>query len=222
MEQLRILLVDDHILFRKGLAQLLDAQPDFDVVGEAENGQSAVDQALALKPDLVLMDLRMPVRDGINATRQIKRELPSTQVVILTVSEEDHDLYAAIQSGANGYLVKDLRPEELFQELRGLIRGETPLSRVMTGKLLRYVAEQNRIAPPLAAFGSISSREGEVLALIVDGLSNVEIASRLGISVNTVRNHVCSILEKLGARNRVQAAVYAVRSGLFEPEAEVE
>ncbi|MCS7179236.1 MAG: response regulator transcription factor [Anaerolineae bacterium] len=214
MNPLRILLVDDHILFRKGLARLLDAQPDFQVIGEASDGAEGVEKARALRPDVVLMDLRMPLCDGLEATRQIKRELPGIRVVVLTVSEDDQDFLAAIRCGADGYLVKSMRPEALFQELRGLAQGETPLSRTMTGKLLRQVARA--ASSPLLAIqpDTLSPRERQVLALLAEGLSNEEIAGELGIAENTVRNHVRHILEKLGLKNRVQAAVYAVRHGI--------
>ncbi len=214
MNPLRILLVDDHILFRKGLARLLDAQPDFQVVGEASDGAEGVEKARALRPDVVLMDLRMPVCDGLEATRQIKRELPGVQVVVLTVSEDDQDFLAAIRCGVDGYLVKSMRPEALFQELRGLAQGEVPLSRTMTGKLLRQLARATPAPMPMAQPDSLSERERQVLILLAEGLSNEEIAEELGIAKNTVRNHVRSVLEKLGLRNRVQAAVYAVRQGL--------
>ncbi|MCS7283555.1 MAG: response regulator transcription factor [Anaerolineae bacterium] len=216
MNPLRLLLVDDHILFRKALARLLDAQPDFQVVGEASDGAEGVEKARALRPDVVLMDLRMPVCDGLEATRQIKRELPGTRVVILTVSEDDQDFLAAIRHGADGYLVKNIRPEVLFQELRGLAKGEAPISREMVSKLLRQMTYQERSCPPVGLIETLSEREREVLALLAEGLSNEEIAGELNIAVNTVRNHVRNILEKLGVRNRVQAAVYAVRCGLAE------
>jgi len=215
MNPLRILLVDDHILFRKGLARLLDGQPDFEVVGEAADGSEGIEQARTLQPDVVLMDLRMPVCDGLEATRQIKREVPSARVVVLSVSDDEQDFIAAVRCGADGYLVKDIQPDGLFQELRGLIRGEVPLSRAMTGKLLRQLARGGRPVSPSVSPDVLSAREREVLLLLAEGLSNAEIAAELGVAVNTVRNHVCSILEKLGVRNRVQAAVYAVRAGLF-------
>jgi two-component system nitrate/nitrite response regulator NarL len=220
VDALRILLVDDHVLFRKGLARLLDAQPDFEVVGEAADGAEAIQRVQALRPDVVLMDLRMPVCDGLEATREIKRDHPSVRVVMLTVSEDDQDFFAAIRCGADGYLVKDMRPEGLFRELRGLANGEAPISKAMTGKMLRQLALGGRPAVPAAPVDVLSDREREVLALVAEGMPNAEIAAELGVAVNTVRNHVRSILEKLGLRNRVQAAVYAVRAGLLPTQKE--
>jgi DNA-binding NarL/FixJ family response regulator len=220
MEPLRILLVDDHLLFRKGLAQLLDAQPDFEVVGEATDGLEAVEQAHQLRPDLALMDIRMPNCDGFDATRRIKAQMPEVLVVMLTVSEDERDLTKAIRYGADGYLLKDLMPETLFQQLRGLRSGEAPISRAMTGKMFRQLAQQGRPIAQPGATTLLSTRECEVLALIVEGFSNQEIAEELGIARNTVKNHLRSILAKLGVRNRAQAAAYAVTHGLVHLPAE--
>ncbi len=214
MELLRTLLVDDHLLFRKGLARLLDAQPDFEVVGEAADGLEAVEQARLLHPDLVLMDIRMPKCDGLEATRRIKAQTPELRVVMLTVSEDEQDLAAAVCSGADGYLLKDLLPETLFQQLRGLAAGHTPISRTMTGKLFHQLAHQSRPVVQPAASAVLSARECEVLGLVVHGCSNREIAEELGIAHNTVKNHLRSILVKLGVKNRAQAAAYAVSHGL--------
>jgi DNA-binding NarL/FixJ family response regulator len=214
METLRILLVDDHLLFRKGLARLLSAQPDFEVVGEAADGLEAVEQAQSLHPDLVLMDIRMPNCDGLEATRRIKAYMPDVWVVMLSVSDDEGDLVTAVRYGADGYLLKDLLPETLFQQLRGLMAGEAPMSRAMTGKLLRQLAQQSQPTVQPSASEVLSARECEIVALVVDGLSNAEIAEELGIARNTVKNHVRSILAKLGVRNRAQAAAYAVSHGL--------
>lgn len=214
MSTLRILLVDDHLLFRKGLARLLDAQPDFEIVGEAADGLEAVGKAELLHPDVVLMDIRMPNCDGLEATRRIKGQLPDVRVVMLTVSEDEQDLAAAVRYGADGYLLKDLLPEALFQYLRGAMSGEAPISPTMTGKLFHQLAQQGRPAAQPAAAAILSARECEVLALVVDGCSNQEIAQELSIAHNTVKNHLRSILTKLGVKNRAQAAAYAVSHGL--------
>lgn len=214
MSTLRILLVDDHLLFRKGLARLLDAQPDFEIVGEAADGLEAVGKAELLHPDVVLMDIRMPNCDGLEATRRIKGQMPNVRVVMLTVSEDEQDLAAAVRYGADGYLLKDLLPEALFQFLRGAMSGEAPISPTMTGKLFRQLAQQSRPAVQPAAAAVLSARECEVLALVVGGCSNQEIAQELSIAHNTVKNHLRSILTKLGVKNRAQAAAYGVSHGL--------
>jgi two-component system nitrate/nitrite response regulator NarL len=219
MSPLRILLVDDHLLFRKGLARLLDAQPDFEVVGEAADGLEAVEQARRLRPDVVLMDVAMPSSDGLEALHRIKTHLPQVQVVVLTVSDSEEDLASAIRYGADGYLLKDVQPEVLFQQLRGLGAGEAPLSRSLTAKVLRLLqrqlerASQPATVLPLAA-AALTPRESQVLALLVDGASNAAIARELGIAHNTVKNHLRSILRKLGVRNRAQAVARALREGL--------
>jgi two-component system nitrate/nitrite response regulator NarL len=215
METLRVLLADDHLLFRKGLAQLLDSQPDFEVVGEATNGLEAVAQTQSLQPDLVLMDINMPNSDGFEATHRIKAKAPNVRVVMLTVSEDADDLKAAIQCGADGYLLKDLSPETLFQQLRGLASGEAPISRAMTGKLFDQLARKSQpVAQPTTATGKLSKRESQVLALVASGYSNQDIADELSIAHNTVKNHLRSILSKLEVKNRAQAAAYAVSHGL--------
>ncbi|HDQ71061.1 MAG TPA: response regulator transcription factor [Chloroflexi bacterium] len=214
MDPLRILLVDDHLLFRKGLVRLLDAQPDFEVVGEAANGLEAVEQARVLQPDLVLMDIRMPICDGLEATRRIKAQFSGIQVVILTVSESEEDLVTAARYGTDGYLLKNLKPEVLFRQLRGVMYGEAPIARAMTGKLLRQLALHSRPTVHPEAMDTLSPRECEVLAFVAHGYSNQEIAEELGISDNTVKNHLHNILTKLKAKNRTEAAAYAVSLGL--------
>lgn len=230
MKVLRILLADDHLLFRKGLARLLDAQPDFQVVGEAKDGLEAVEQARQLHPDLVLMDIRMPDCDGIEATRRIKTQMPDVRVVMLTISDDAQDLAMSVVQGADGYLLKDMVPEALFRHLRGLMSGDAPLSQSMTGKLLRQLAQVSwptvRTAVQSQASVALSPRERQVLALVAHGFSNREIAEKLGIALNTVKNHLRSILAKLGARNRAHAAACAVSLGLasvdVDEEVEVE
>lgn len=215
--KIRVLLADDQLLFRKGVRSLLEEEPSIEVVGEASNGLEAVEQTLAKQPDVVLMDINMPVCGGVEATRQIKAKRPATKVVALTVSDEDDDLFEAIKAGAEGYLLKDLRPEELFQMLRGVMRGETPISPAVAGKLLSEFRRRPWRQPSQTAGWDLTARELEVLQLVADGLSNAEIAARLFVVEGTVKNHLHNILEKLHLENRVQAAAYAIREGLVQP-----
>jgi len=217
MAPVRILLVDDQLLFRKGLRALLEDQEDMEVVGEASDGAQALDRARTAKPDVVLMDINMPVCNGVEATRMIKAERPETKVIALTVSDEDDDLFEAIKSGASGYLLKDLRPEELFELIRGVLRGETPISPAVAGKLLSEFRRRPRRDPTDTAGWDLTPRELEVLQLVTEGLSNAEIAGRLFIVEGTVKNHLHNILEKLHLENRLQAATYAIREGLVQP-----
>lgn len=211
MDKQRILLADDHILFRKGLAQLLNSQPDFQVVGEASDGLEALAKARELMPDLVLLDVNMPACDGREATRLIKAELPYVIVVMLTVSDDEQDLFTALKNGAQGYLLKKIDPSELFEQLRGLACGEAALSRLMANKLLLEFAHAP--AAPQAE-PTLTPREQQVLQLVARGLTNREIAETLVVAENTVKNHLRNILAKLHLGNRVQAAAYALREGL--------
>ena len=217
MAPVRILLVDDQLLFRKGLRALLQDQEDMEVVGEAADGAQAVERVRAAKPDVVLMDIHMPVCNGIEATRLVKSEWPETKIIALTVSDEDEDLFEAIKSGASGYLLKDLRPEELFDLVRGVLRGETPISPAVAGKLLSEFRRRPWKDPSETAGWDLTRRELEVLQLVTEGLSNAEIAARLFIVEGTVKNHLHNILEKLHLENRLQAATYAIREGLVQP-----
>ena len=213
----RILLVDDQALFRRAIATLIGDQPDFQIVGEAENGLQAVEMAHALQPDLVCMDVEMPVMTGVEATRHIRDELPGIRVVILSVSEADDHVFDAIKFGAHGYLLKDLRPEQLYDLLRAVMRNETALSPAIAGRLLREFREHSdrrRVTTAEPAGPALTQREVQILQLVADGLSNKEIGSRLSITEGTVKNHVHNALEKLQLENRIQAAAYVVRHGL--------
>jgi len=212
---LRILLVDDHVLFRKGVAALLTRRPEMEVVGEASDGLEAISAAREIIPDVILMDIHMPKCDGLEATRTIKRELPHVKIVILTVSDDDHNLFEAIKSGAQGSLLKDLEPIRLYDLLESISRGEAPLSGVVAAKILKEFARSNADpAPTPEIIDELTTRETDILQLVVDGKTNKEIAASLFIAENTVKIHLRNILEKLHLQNRIQAAVYAVRQGL--------
>jgi len=223
-EPIRIMVVDDQPLFRRAIATLIDAQDDLTVVGAAENGLQAVEMAHELAPDIIVMDVEMPVMDGVEATHLIREQLPSIRIVMLTVSESEDHLFDAIRFGAHAYLLKDLRPEELYDRLRAVMRGEAPISPVIAGRLLEAFrdgesprrasprsSEATRLSPTEPA---VTRRELEVLRLVADGLSNKEIGARLWITEGTVKNHVHNALEKLHVENRIQAAAYIVRRGL--------
>jgi two-component system, NarL family, nitrate/nitrite response regulator NarL len=218
---IRVLLVDDQPLFRRAIATLIDEQPDMVVVGEAENGLDGVEQARQCVPDLVVMDVEMPVMDGVEAMRMIREQLPRTKVIMLTVSDSEDFLFDAIRSGAHGYLLKDLRPEQLYDMLRAVMRNESPLSPSIAGRLLTEFRgrEPVRSAVPVQDEGpGLTRRELEILQLVADGLSNKEIGTALSITEGTVKNHVHNALEKLHLTNRVQAAAYAVRQGYASQE----
>ncbi|MDN5345433.1 MAG: two-component system, NarL family, response regulator LiaR [Clostridia bacterium] len=205
----RLLLVDDHTLIRKGLRLLMAGWEGFEVVGEAGDGQEAIELALELQPDIVLMDIYMPRLDGLEATRRLKALLPEIKVVILTVADDDEAFRAALEVGAEGYLLKTVEPQHLYYLLQEVARGEVPLASALTKKILPQLKAQEK-------GDLLSPREKEVLTLVARGLSNREIAGRLFISENTVKNHLRSILEKLQTKNRQQAVHYALQHGLVK------
>jgi len=215
-DPLRILLVDDHTLFRCGLAALLDRRPEFQVVGEAGNGLEAVDAARETMPDVVLMDVHMPQCNGLQAMGLIKREMPHVRVIMLTVSDHDADLFAAIKQGADGYLLKNLEPGQLFEQLEGARRGEAAITGAIATKILQEFRQPEDPAPTHEPGEALTVREIEVLQRIAEGATNRQIAEALFITENTVKIHLRNILEKLHLQNRIQAAVYAVRKGLVE------
>jgi DNA-binding NarL/FixJ family response regulator len=219
MEPLRILLVDDHVLFRKGIASLLSTRQDMEVVGEAGDGVEAVSQARETLPNVILMDINMPKRNGLEATKIIKQELPEVEIVMLTVSEDDESLFEAIKNGAKGYLLKKLEPEQLFGMLEGVRQGEAPISGVMAAKILQELKQPDRTTSGQQEVSDeLTPREIEVLEQVVAGATNQEIAETLHITKNTVKIHLRNILEKLHVQNRIQAAVQAVREGLVDDE----
>lgn len=217
-DAIRVLLVDDHALFRRGLQMVLEGEADIEVVGEAADGQEAVEQAEATTPDIVLMDVRMPKQSGIEATRTIKETLPSTRIVMLTISDEEADLYEAIKAGASGYLLKEIAIEELADAVRSVHAGQSLISPSMASKLLNEFATivKNRDERTEVPGPRLTERELEVLKLVAKGMNNRDIGSELFISENTVKNHVRNILEKLHLHSRMEAVVYAVREKLLD------
>jgi two-component system nitrate/nitrite response regulator NarL len=226
--RLRVLLVDDQPLFRKALASLINSQLDMTVVGEAEDGQEALDRVRSLRPDIIVMDVNMPRASGPEGVRAIRQAGFDTKIVMLTISEDDDDLFESIKAGANGYLLKNVRPEVLFEDLRGVMRGEAPIAPGIANKLLDALRSggipMKAAAGGAAAGGDdeilLTRREQEILQLVAGGLSNKEIATRLTITEGTVKNHVHNALEKLHLSNRTQAAAYAVSHGYVTPPGE--
>ena len=217
MERITVLLADDHALFRDGLVSLLSMQEEIEVAGIANDGQEALEKARELVPDLILMDIKMPRMNGLEATRLIKEEMPHIRIVMLTVSEDDHDLFEAIKNGAEGYLLKTINAQELVDLLKGVFRGEAPISRTMARKILHeFALRSQRPQPEFIARDDLTRREVEVLQLVSEGSTDKEIAARLCISPRTVKNHMHNILDKLHLQNRVQAATYALRQGLIQ------
>ncbi|MDP2743498.1 MAG: response regulator transcription factor [Dehalococcoidia bacterium] len=210
---MKVLLVDDHALFRDGIASLLAAW-GIEVVGQASDGLEALQKARALHPDLVLMDVKMPRCNGLEATRLIKAEMPQVKIVMLTVSDEEQDLCEAIKAGAQGYLLKNLRGEEFVEMLAGISRGEAPISPILASKVLDEFARSAKAAVLRSHKDELSEREKQVLRLIAQGSTNKNIAASLYVSEHTVRYHIKNILAKLHLRNRAHAAAYAAQQGL--------
>ncbi|MET8504878.1 response regulator transcription factor [Streptomyces sp. NPDC004787] len=216
---IRVLLADDQSLVRAGFHALLAAQPDIEVAGEAADGAEAVDRVRALRPDVVLMDIRMPRLDGLAATREITGdpELRAVKVVMLTTFELDEYVFEAIRSGASGFLVKDTEPEELVRAVRAVTGGDALLSPGVTRRLIEEFAARSKAPAGTAGLGELTEREREVMALVGLGLSNEEIARRLVVSPLTAKTHVSRTMVKLGARDRAQLVVLAYESGLVRP-----
>lgn len=215
---IRVLIVDDHALFRRGLEMVLAQEVDIDVVGEAPDGAEAVTMAAEMAPDIVLMDVRMPRRGGIDATSAIKEKVPSAKIVMLTISDEEADLFDAIKAGAMGYLLKEISIDEVASDIRAVYNGQSLISPSMASKLLSEFAAMIKTKDdrPQLPTPRLTDREMEVLRLVAKGLNNRDIAKQLFISENTVKNHIRNILEKLQLHSRMEAVVYAVREKLLE------
>jgi DNA-binding NarL/FixJ family response regulator len=215
---IRVLVADDQALVRGGFRLILDTQPDIDVVGEAANGREAVTQARALHPDVVLMDVRMPEVDGLEAARQLLAASDAPRVLMLTTFDLDEYVYDAMRSGASGFLLKDVRPEQLADAVRAVVAGETLLSPAITRRLVeQFVRRPPPGSTKPAQLESLTEREIDVLRLVARGRSNREIASELFLSETTVKTHITHLFTKLGLRDRAQAVVVAYESGLVEP-----
>jgi DNA-binding NarL/FixJ family response regulator len=214
-----VLIADDQALVRVGLRKILESEPELTVAGEASDGEDAVARARELHPDVVLMDIRMPVLDGIEATRRIVAAQPAVRVLILTTFGLDTYVFDALRAGASGFMLKDAPPEEIVAAVRIVASGEALLAPAVTRAVVEEFARRPPAAPPTPppAVAELTPREREVLALLVRGLSNPEICERLFISDATAKTHVARILQKLGVRDRVQAVIYAYETGLVSP-----
>jgi DNA-binding NarL/FixJ family response regulator len=219
-EPIRVLIADDHALFRRGLEMVLDEEADIDIVGQASDGAEARDTAAESLPDVVLMDIRMPKISGIEACRAMKEATPSTKIVMLTISDEEEDLFEAIRAGASGYLLKDIPLDEVAGSVRAVHGGQSLISPSMAGKLLTEFASMARSTeeerPQQVPAPKLSAREMEVLKLVAKGMNNRDIAKDLFISENTVKNHVRNILEKLQIHSRMEAVMVALRDKLID------
>jgi DNA-binding NarL/FixJ family response regulator len=218
LDRIRVLIADDHALFRRGLIMVLEAEPDIEVVAEAQDGTEVIGKAEEFVPDVLLMDVRMPKLNGIEAARAIRESVPSAKIVMLTVSDEEDDLFDAIKAGANGYLLKEISIEEVADAIRSVVQGQSLISPSMASKLLNEfntLAKQADEKPRLQA-PRLTTRELEVLKLVAQGMSNRDVAEALFIAENTVKNHVRNILEKLQLHSRMEAVVYAVREKILD------
>lgn len=215
---IRVLIADDHSIFRQALRTLLEDEADLELVGEAEDGEVAVRLAVEHAPDVVLMDVRMPKLAGIDAARRVKELLPSTRIVMLTVSDEEEDLFDAIKAGASGYLLKEIDPDEVARAVRQIHAGQSLLSPSMASKLLTEFATMSRGGNEKEYRPTLTDRETEVLRHVAEGKTNREIGEALHISANTVKNHIRNMLEKLHLSSRLEAVMYAVREKLIDPD----
>ncbi len=218
VDPIRVLVVDDHALFRRGLQMVLEQEPDIEVVGEASSGEEAVEQAGETLPDIVLMDVRMPKGGGIASCAAVHEAVPSAKIIMLTISDEEADLYDAIKAGAMGYLLKEISIEEVASAIRAVHGGQSLISPSMASKLLTEFAAMVKKTDekPQVPTPRLTPREMEVLKLVAKGLNNRDIAKELFISENTVKNHIRNILERLQLHSRMEAVVYAVREKLLE------
>jgi DNA-binding NarL/FixJ family response regulator len=215
---IRVLVADDQALVRVGFRMILDERPDLELVGEAENGEQAIELARSLDPDVILMDVRMPGVDGVEATRRLVEEGTRARILVLTTFDVDEYVYAAVVAGASGFLLKDVEPEQLVDAIRVVAAGNSLFGPAATQRLVERFAAGGGPSEP-RSLDALTEREREILALIASGLSNAELAQRLYLSETTVKTHVSAVLRKLGVRDRVQAVIAAYDAGLVQPGA---
>lgn len=217
MTKIRVLLVDDHDLFREGLARILASQSEFEIVGEASNGLEAQKQAEILKPDLILMDVGMPVCDGMEATKRIKQKQPNVTIVMLTVCDENEKLFQAIRNGAQGYLLKSIRRWEMIALLKGAIQGEAAITTSMAGRMLEEFRrlDKSKMMDQTDQSDILTEREKQVLFLVASGATNKEIAQKLNVSIHTIKSHMRNLLDKLHLSSRREAATLARWEGII-------
>jgi DNA-binding NarL/FixJ family response regulator len=212
---MKILICDDQPIVCEGLSRILGTDPDLEVVGIAQNGQEAVEMVPNTNPDLVLMDLKMPIMNGVIATRKIRQTYPQTLVLVLTTYDDDEWIFDAIRGGAAGYLLKDTPPKELISAIKGTLEGKSYIDPSIGGKVLNQIASRKKSEPPPSTF-TLSDREYEVLNLVAQGMTNADIAQKLFLTEGTVRNYTSEIFKKLGVSDRTQAAIVAIRYGLVD------
>ena len=212
---IRVLICDDQAIARHGLQMILASAPDLEVVGQAQDGQEAVELTAQLAPDVVLMDLKMPRLNGVQATRRIRSQSPDVQVLVLTTYDADEWVFDAIRAGANGYILKDTPPDQLLSAIRDAAAGKTPVDPAVAGKLFKCVADKP-VPQTDALVEPLSDRELEIVQLMAGGLTNAEIGAALFLSEGTIRNYISTILGKLGVKDRTQAVVTAIRYGLID------
>jgi len=216
MSKIKVLLAEDHTIVRKGLRALLDDEADIEVVGEAENGREALDQVQQASPDIVLMDILMPVLNGLEATRQIKKDFPEVKVLILTMHTSEEYIFQILQAGASGYLVKQTAPTELVLAIRAVHRGESFLSPLVSKNVIKEYIRQAEMMGQQNSYDNLTNREREVLQLLAEGHSNQAVAELLHISVKTVKTHRMHLMEKLNLHTMVELIKYAIRKGLID------
>ena len=221
MNPIDILLVDDHLLFREGLKSLLELMEEMHIVGEAGDGEEAIAMARELMPDVILMDIRLPGMSGVEATRIIKNEMPTVEIVMLTASEDDAHLFDSLKAGAQGYVLKNVASQELAKLIHGVLAGEAAISGVMASKILAELNKNETKEERELSGTELTKREIEVLKLIGEGFSNRQISGKLFVTESTVKKHVRNILQKLHLQNRVQVALYAVDQGLVNDSHDV-